>query len=134
MLANVALSSNVLICIVSIFRNMNENLTSIGVTIGGGFFAGILIGYAIKKVVKVVAIVVGLFFAGLAYLQYQQIVVINWNKVPQLSQNVVMKLANATTQIPGFGSGHSTDIAISNFGIPLTGSMSVGFTIGFMRG
>ena len=44
------------------------------ITIGGGFFAGILIGYALKKVVKVVAIVVGLFFAGLVYLQYQQIV------------------------------------------------------------
>jgi uncharacterized membrane protein (Fun14 family) len=33
--------------------------------VGGGFFAGILIGYALKKVVKVVAVVVGLFFAGL---------------------------------------------------------------------
>ena len=113
---------------------MNENLTSIGATIGVGFFAGILIGYALKKVVKVVAIIVGLFFAGIAYLQYQQIVAINWNKVPQLSQNVVTTLANATTQIPGFNSGHPADISMSNFGIPLTGSVSVGFTIGFLRG
>ena len=113
---------------------MNENLTSIGATIGVGIFAGILIGYALKKVVKVVAIIVGLFFAGIAYLQYQQIVAINWNKVPQLSQNVVTTLANATTQIPGFNSGHPADISMSNFGIPLTGSVSVGFTIGFMRG
>ena len=111
-----------------------EHVNSITATIGGGFFVGILIGYALKKVVKVVAIVVGLFFAGLAYLQYQQIVAINWNRVPQLSQNVVTTLANATTQIPGFNSGHPPDISISNFGIPLTGSMSVGFTIGFMRG
>ena len=111
-----------------------ENFSSIAATIGGGFLVGILIGYAIKKVVKVVAIIVGLFFAGLAYLQYQQIVTINWNKVPQLSQNVVETLANATTQIPGLNSGHPADIAISNFGIPLTGSMSVGFTIGFVRG
>jgi uncharacterized membrane protein (Fun14 family) len=36
----------------------------------GGFFVGILIGYALKKVIKIVAIVVGLFLAGLAYLQY----------------------------------------------------------------
>jgi uncharacterized membrane protein (Fun14 family) len=111
-----------------------DNLSSIGVTIGGGFFAGILIGNALKKVVKILAIVVGLFFAGLAYLQYQQIVAINWNKVPQLSQNVVTTLGNATTQIPGFNSGHPADISISNFGIPLTGSMSVGFAIGFIRG
>jgi hypothetical protein len=25
-------------------------------------------------------------------------------------------------------------LAMSNFGIPLTGSMSIGFTIGFMKG
>ena len=66
-----------------------ENLSSIATIIGGGFFGGVLIGYALKKVVKVVAIVVGLFLAGLAYLQYQQIVAINWNKVPQLSQNAI---------------------------------------------
>jgi uncharacterized membrane protein (Fun14 family) len=111
-----------------------ENIGSFGATIGGGFFVGMLIGYALKKVVKIVAIVIGLFFAGLAYLQYQQIVAINWNKVPQLSQSVVTTLANVTTQIPGFNSGHPPDISISNFGIPLTGSMSVGFAIGFMRG
>jgi uncharacterized membrane protein (Fun14 family) len=48
-------------------------------TLGGGFFAGILIGYALKKVIKIVAIIVGLFLAGLAYLQSQQIASINWN-------------------------------------------------------
>jgi len=50
--------------------------------------------------------VVGLFFAGLAYLQYQQIVAINWNKLQQVFQNAVATLENATTQIPGFNSGH----------------------------
>ena len=113
---------------------MNENLTSIGATIGVGIFAGILIGYALKKEVKVVAIVVGLFFAGLAYLQYQQIVAINWNKLQQVFQNAVATLENATTQIPGFNSGHPADMTVSNFRNALTGSMSVGFTIGFMRG
>ncbi len=49
-------------------------------TVGGGFFSGVLIGYALKKVVKLAAIVIGLFFVGIAYLQYQQILNINWNK------------------------------------------------------
>ncbi|MBV9178189.1 MAG: FUN14 domain-containing protein [Nitrososphaeraceae archaeon] len=40
----------------------------------------ILIGYALKKVLKVVAVIVGLFFAGLVYLQYQQIIDIKWAK------------------------------------------------------
>jgi uncharacterized membrane protein (Fun14 family) len=50
--------------------NLDENLA---VTLGGGFLGGILIGYALKKVIKVVAIIAGFFLAALAYLQYQQI-------------------------------------------------------------
>ncbi|MGC2571760.1 MAG: FUN14 domain-containing protein [Candidatus Nitrosopolaris sp.] len=109
------------------------NFSYIGVTIGGGFFVGILIGYALKKVVKVIAVVAGLFFAGLAYLQYNQIVNINWSKLQAVSQSTIMTLANATAQIPGFSSSDNT-IALSNLGIPLTGSLSMGFAIGFMKG
>src|SRR5262249_5806946 len=76
-------------------------LTSIGVTIVGGFLAAILIGFAMKKVLKLVAVVVGLFFAGMAYLQYQQIPNINWDKLQVLSQNTLLSLTNATTKIPG---------------------------------
>ena len=110
-----------------------ESVSSIGATIGGSFFAGVLIGYALKKVVKLVAVVVGLFFAGLTYLQYQQIIDINWNKLQQASQNTVTTLANATTQIPGL-TNHTEALAITNFGIPLSGSMSAGFAIGFLKG
>lgn len=54
-----------------------DNLGSLGATVSGGFFAGALIGFALKKVLKILAVLLGLFFAGLAYLQYQQIVNIN---------------------------------------------------------
>jgi len=118
-----------------------ENIGSIGATIGVGFFVGILIGYALKKVIKLVAVVFGLFFVGLAYLQYQQMVNINWNKLQVTSQNSVTALANATTQISNHisnatdSNNHATtELAISNFGIPLTGSMAMGFAIGFMKG
>ena len=30
-------------------------------TMGGGFFVGILIGYALKKAIKMVSVIVGLF-------------------------------------------------------------------------
>jgi uncharacterized membrane protein (Fun14 family) len=50
-----------------------DTLTSMSATVGGGFFGGLLIGYALKKVIKMLAILAGLFLAGLAYLQYQQI-------------------------------------------------------------
>jgi len=118
-----------------------EHLSSTLATIGGGFFAGALIGFALKKVLKILAVVVGLFFAGLVYLQYQQIVNINWNKLQATSQNAVTTITNATTQISGHISdaidskNHpTTALAISNLGIPLTGSMAMGFAVGFLKG
>jgi uncharacterized membrane protein (Fun14 family) len=54
-----------------------ESFVPTAATLGGGFFVGALIGYALKKVIKVVAVIVGLFLAGLAYLQYHQIANIN---------------------------------------------------------
>jgi uncharacterized membrane protein (Fun14 family) len=121
------------------YGKMELNSTFIA-TVGGGFFLGVLIGYALKKVVKLVAIVVGLFFAGLAYLQYQQVAVINWGKLQSVSEGAVTMLANATTQIPSgvsgesVGGGQTITAAMANFGIPLTGSMAMGFAVGFMRG
>src|SRR5438132_7402971 len=87
-----------------------DTLYSSIAAVGGGFFAGALIGFALKKVLKILALVVGLFFAGLAYLQYQQIVNINWNQLQPTSQNAVTILANATTQI----SNHISDVTDSN--------------------
>jgi hypothetical protein len=45
----------------------------------------------------------------------------------------VTTLSNATTQIPGFNISDHT-AALSNLGIPLTGSMSMGFAVGFIKG
>jgi uncharacterized membrane protein (Fun14 family) len=35
-----------------------ENLRPTAATMGGGFFVGILIGYALKKVIKLTAVIV----------------------------------------------------------------------------
>ncbi len=49
---------------------------------------------AIKKVIRIAALIVGLFLAGLAYLQYHQIAKINWNKLQQVSENTITTLSN----------------------------------------
>jgi uncharacterized membrane protein (Fun14 family) len=67
---------------------------------GGAFFVGVLIGYALKKVIKLAAAIVGLFLAGLAYLQYHQIASINWNKLQAVSEDAITTISNAITQIP----------------------------------
>jgi uncharacterized membrane protein (Fun14 family) len=106
-----------------------DTITSISATIGGGFFGGLLLGYALKKIVKLVAVILGLFIAGLAYLQYQQIAFFDWNRIEGL---LMSTLGNITSQI--YNSQNTTAFTIPDFGIPLTGSMSAGFAIGFMRG
>jgi uncharacterized membrane protein (Fun14 family) len=114
-----------------------DSFGPIAASIGGGFFVGVLMGYALKKVIKLAAVVVGLFLAALTYLQYQQIANVNWDKLQAISKGAIIAIANATTQLPGIGSDYH-NIAVTqimtNFGIPLTGSMATGFTIGFMKG
>ncbi len=109
---------------------MNSDIAaSISATVGGGFFGGLLFGYAIKKVVKLVAVIAGLFIAGLAYLQYQQIASFDWTRIEVMAGAA---LGNVTTHIST--NQELTTLAMSNFGIPLSGSMSAGFAVGFMRG
>ena len=92
-----------------------ESFVPTAATLGGGFFVGVLIGYALKKVIKLVAVIVGLFLAGLAYLQYHQIANINWNKLQTVSEGAITTLSNAITQIPGISSSVSTgDIHAAN--------------------
>jgi uncharacterized membrane protein (Fun14 family) len=104
-------------------------ITATASTVGGGFFGGLLFGYAIKKVIKLIAVMGGLIIAGLAYLQYQQIASFDWNKIEVLASAA---LGNITAHISY--SREATALAISSFGIPLRASMFVGFTIGFMKG
>src|SRR5919197_3384511 len=75
---------------------------SLFATVGGGFFVGVLVGYALKKVIKLVSIGVGLFLAGLAYLQYQQVASINLDKLQSLSAAAASTIVNSTTtsQVP----------------------------------
>jgi ribonuclease PH len=60
-----------------------------------------------------------------------------------MSEGAITTLANISTQIPGFSGSNgdgihaaatASSLALTSFGIPLTGSMSAGFTLGFMKG
>jgi uncharacterized membrane protein (Fun14 family) len=97
-------------------------ISSYAATMGGGFIVGVLIGYALKKVIKLLAVIAGLFVAGLAYLQYHQIANINWNKLQTVSEGAITALSNAIIHIPAFGDGHATvtsSLAMTSFGISI---------------
>jgi uncharacterized membrane protein (Fun14 family) len=105
-----------------------DYLGSIAATIGGGFFAGLITGWALKKIIKLIAVVVGIFLGALIYLQTQAIINLNWNKLQSVSEATLSTIGNSIT--------NTADIStiIGNIGIPLTGSLSAGFAIGFSKG
>jgi uncharacterized membrane protein (Fun14 family) len=102
-------------------------------TLGCGFFIVLVAGYAIKKIIKIAAVIVGLFIAALAYMQYQRIVDVNWAKIQTVSHNGLTWVANTVAHLPNnIGAGH-TALSFSDF-IPLTSSVSAGFMLGIARG
>jgi uncharacterized membrane protein (Fun14 family) len=107
---------------------MDNTLAFVSTTIGGGFFSGMILGYAIKKIIRITAIIFGLFIAGLVFLQYQQIAFINWYKI----EGFITELIRAT--VSTLNENSITPMMMSNFGIPLTSSMASGFTVGFLKG
>jgi uncharacterized membrane protein (Fun14 family) len=88
-------------------------ITATALTIGGGFFGGLFLGYALKKIVKLIALIVGLFIVGLAYLQYHQIASFNWDKI----EGTITSLANTTANT--FNDYSIETRGLTNFGIPL---------------
>jgi hypothetical protein len=68
-----------------------------------------------------------LFIAGLAFLQYQQIASSTGIKLKALT-GLIVAITNNLNE------SSITPVMMSNFGIPLTGSMASGFTVGFLKG
>ena len=101
-------------------------------TVGGGFFLGFISGWAIKKVMRLTAVIVGLFIAALAYLEYQKNINVDWDKIQIVSQNGFTWVANTITLISNtIGTSHSR--TLSHVGIPLA-SASAGLMLGLAKG
>ena len=123
-------------------------------TIGFGGIVGFLLGFALKRIMKILAVIAGVFFAALLYLESQHIVNVNWDKLQTISNSVLLTItttSNATSTTGGGGMGaiqaflgnNSTGAAnailpitstMANLGIPLTGSTAIGFTLGIVKG
>ena len=54
---------------------------TVGINLGTGALIGGIIGFAAKKVAKLVAIIVGLELALFKFLESRQILVVNWDRV-----------------------------------------------------
>ena len=58
-------------------------------TIGFGGIAGFLVGFALKRIMKILAVIAGVFFAALMYLESQHIVNVNWDKLQIISNSIL---------------------------------------------
>ena len=101
---------------------------------GGGFLFGTVTGYAIKKVMKIAAVVIGLFVVGLTYLSYRGWIDVKWvamedasrSTLTNASEQVVHALNNTATQF----ASHPSVVAVS--GLPVAAVF--GFVPGLMMG
>jgi uncharacterized membrane protein (Fun14 family) len=101
---------------------------------GGGFLFGAVAGYAIKKVMKIAAVVIGLFVAGLAYLSYRGWVDVKWAAMEDASRST---LTNATEQIGNALNNTATQFASQPSGVAASGlpmAAAFGFVPGLMMG
>ena len=105
-----------------IFEGIIPNAASIG----GGFFIGILLGYFIKKVIKVLMFVAGGIVGLLLYLQQQQIISVNIERLEGSSTTILTTLSSSFDKMTQIGD-------VSSLGIPLAASIAAGFTVAMAK-
>jgi uncharacterized membrane protein (Fun14 family) len=102
---------------------------------GGGFLFGAVAGYAIKKVMKIAAIVIGLFVVGLSYLSYKGWVDVKWMEVENATKttltNVAGQTVHALNNTASQFAAHSSTIEAAT-GLPVAAAF--GFMPGLMLG
>lgn len=100
-----------------------ETIIPLSTNMGGSFFIGLILGYFIKKLTKIIMFVLGGIVSLLLFLQYKDLILINYEKL----DNYFMSLTFYFTDTFDFltQSGPLT--------IPVTTSISSGFVIGFMK-
>ena len=93
---------------------------------GGGFLFGAVAGYAIKKVMKIAAVVVGLFVAVLAYLSYKGFIDVKWVALENVTRNTLTGVAGQAV--------HTLDNTATQFAIHPSVTTASGLPIAAMFG
>jgi len=96
----------------------------LGLEFGSGAVIGGIIGFAAKKVAKIIAIIVGLELALFKFLESRDILTVDW---AALSAGILKTGENATAGPPSWVSTILSTLSVS---VGFTG----GFLLGFRRG
>jgi uncharacterized membrane protein (Fun14 family) len=104
-----------------------ESLIPTITSIGGGFFIGVILGYFLKKIIKILMFVAGGIVALLLYLQQQQVISVDVAKMEASSTFIFNSVASSFDKMTQTGD-------ITTLGIPIAGGLSAGLAIGFVKG
>jgi len=99
---------------------MSDIFTNILFPLSTGGAGGFLIGYAAKKIVKILMFFLGLYSLSLFYLVHAGVIDINSEKLAEATSSLLAQTA-------GF---FSAAIAY----LPFSGSFATGFALGIMKG
>jgi len=102
---------------------LGPGLAQIGTNVGGAAVVGGLTGWATKKLVKVVAVLVGLELALLAFLAQRGVISVRWTRLNELLTGVSHSAAQAPSLL-------ATGVAAAGVSAGFAG----GFVLGFHRG
>ena len=103
--------------------SMSEILPSFAYQLGLGGIGGFVVGYALKKLSKLVIILIGLFILALLYLGTSGIISINYQALGEAVQGWIGLVSGAASWVIGLVSL-----------LPFMGSFVVGFLLGFKLG
>jgi uncharacterized membrane protein (Fun14 family) len=79
--------------------------------------------------------ITGLFLTGLAYLNYQGLINVDWGKVVPVTNTAITEFSNNTSGYVFSPVMDSQAVpTMMNFGVPLTGSFAAGFVLGCLKG
>ncbi|RLF23175.1 MAG: hypothetical protein DRN15_06895 [Thermoprotei archaeon] len=105
-------------------EGLDQLIVPVLTQMGFGGAIGFLVGYAIKKLLKVLAIIAGLIFLMLLYLEYSGVIEVKYEKLYEWTSNIMQTLGTKLT-------GLETHI-VSH--LPFASSFIVGLVIGFKKG
>ncbi len=91
----------------------------------GGFFAivGFALGYASRKLVKLMLIVLAVFFVGVQGLASLDVLVVDWDHAVTLANDFVLNIKQDQSWLE-----------VLKDRLPTTGGLAAGYALGFRRG
>jgi uncharacterized membrane protein (Fun14 family) len=101
-------------------------LSGVGAELGFGGVAGAVVGYAAKKVTKLIAITLGLVFLLVQYLVYMHFVTVDWHAVQSTAEHVWQNPQGITLADRAW--------AVLSANLPFGGGFVAGFALGFKLG